>query len=107
MTLKFYESPFHVTEISEVASKYTLKTDLIIMIRNLIEQKGWTEQESAEILEVTQTNILDLVNGKIDEFTLDMLFYMLDKLGFKTEFISSNLEEASIKIHKDKTPVIL
>ena len=35
---------------------------------------------------------------KIDKFTLDMLFSMLDKLGFRTEFTFSSLESASIKI---------
>jgi hypothetical protein len=38
------------------------------------------------------------VNGKIDKFTLVMLFSMLDKLGFRTEFTCSILESASIKI---------
>lgn len=30
--------------------------------------------------------------------TLDMLFSILDKLGFRTEFTFSSLESASIKI---------
>jgi predicted XRE-type DNA-binding protein len=107
MALKFYESPFHVTETPEVASKLVLKTDLTIMIRDIIEQENWTQQEAAERLGVTQPRISDIVNGKIDKFTLDTLFSMLDKLGFKTEFTFGNLEEATIKIQKDKTLVNL
>ena len=53
---------------------------------------------AAESLSVTQPRVSDIVNGKIDKFTLDMLFSMLDKLGFRTEFTFSSLESAFIKI---------
>jgi len=98
MSIKFYESPFHAIEEPEVASKSVLKADLTIMLRGIIEDKGWTEKESAERLVVTQPRVSDIVNEKIDKFTLEMLFSMLDKLGFRTEFTFSSLESASIKI---------
>jgi predicted XRE-type DNA-binding protein len=59
------------------------------MIRDIIESRGWTQKEAAEKLTVTQPRVSDIVNGKIDKFTLDMLFSMLDKLGFKTKFTFS------------------
>jgi predicted XRE-type DNA-binding protein len=106
MTLKFYESPFHATEIPEVASKSVLKADMTIMIRDIIEQQAWTQKEAAEKLGVSsQTRVSDIVNGKIEKFTLDALFSMLDKLGFRARFTSGNLEEASIKIQKEKEKV--
>jgi predicted XRE-type DNA-binding protein len=105
MALKFYESPFHATETPEVASKSVLKVDLTIMIRDIIEQQDWTQKEAAERLGVSQPRISDLVNGKIDKFTLDQLFSMLDKLGFRAKFTFGNLEEASINIQKVKVPV--
>ncbi len=71
---------------------------MTIMIRDIIESKGWTQKETADRLAVTQPRVSDIVNGKIDKFTLDMLFSMLDKLGFRTEFTFSSLESASIKI---------
>ncbi len=105
MALKFYESPFHATETPEVASKFALKADLTIMIRDIIEQEGWTQKQAAEILGVSQPRISDIVNGKIDKFTLDVLFSILDKLGFRSDFTFGNLEEASIKIHREKIAV--
>ena len=98
MAIKFYESPFHAIAEPDVASKLVLKADLTIMIRDIIENRGWTQKEAAEKLTVTQPRVSDIVNGKIDKFTLDMLFSMLDKLGFKTEFTFSSLESASIQI---------
>jgi predicted XRE-type DNA-binding protein len=70
----------------------------MIMIRDIIENRGWTQKEAAAKLAVTQPRVSDIVNGKIDKFTLDMLFSMLDKLGFMTEFTFSSLESASIQI---------
>lgn len=100
MALKFHESPFHATETSEAASTSVLKADLTIMIRDIIEQEGWKQKEAAEKLGVSQPRISDIVNGKIDKFTLDVLFSMLDKLGFRSEFTFGNTDEASIKIRK-------
>ena len=100
MALKFYETPFHVSDTQEIASKNALKTDLTIMIRDIIEQQGWSQMEAAEKLDVTQPRISNLINGKIDKFTLDMLFSMLDKLGYKAEFTFGNIDQASINIQR-------
>ena len=70
MALKLYESPFHTIETPAVASKSVLKADMTIMIRDIIEQQGWTQKEAAERLRVTQPRISDVVNGKIGKFTL-------------------------------------
>jgi predicted XRE-type DNA-binding protein len=100
VALKFYDSPFHAIEAPEVASKSVLKADLTIMIRDVIELQGWTQKEAAERLGVNQPRVSDIVNGKIDKFTLDSLFSILDKLGFTTKFTSVEPGEAFIKIEK-------
>ena len=100
MALKFYESPFHVTHEEKAASKMAMKMDLSIMISNLIDSKKWTQNDAAEILGVKQSRISDLVNGKIEKFTLDAMFDMLDKLGFRAKWTMPSLSEASIVITK-------
>ena len=100
MALKFYDSPFHATDEPEIASKNVLKADLTIMIRDIIEQVGWTQAEAAEHLGASQPRVSDIVNGKIDKFTLDTLFSMLDHLGFRAQFTYGSIEEATIQIQK-------
>lgn len=100
MALKFYDSPFHVTHEEKVASKMAMKMDLSIMISNLIESKKWTQNDAAEMLGVKQSRISDLVNGKIEKFTLDAMFDMLDELGFRAKWTMPSLSEASIVITK-------
>lgn len=98
MALKFYDSPFHAIEDPVSASKSVLKTDLTIMIRDFIESQGWTQKEAAKILGVNQPRISDIKNGNIEKFTLDSLFTMLDKLGYKTESSLNSSGRNSIEI---------
>lgn len=92
MALKFYTSPFHAIEAPELASKSVLKAQLMIMIRDLIKERGWTQKEAANQLNTTQPRISDIVNGKIDNFTLDALVSILEKLNVKLEFSLASSE---------------
>ncbi|GMR08634.1 MAG: hypothetical protein BMS9Abin26_1640 [Gammaproteobacteria bacterium] len=100
MALKYHESPFHATGPKEEASKSVLKADIAILIRDIIEQQGWTQEQAARALNVNQPRISDVVNGHIDKFTLDALFSMLDNLGFRAQFTFGGLDESSINIRK-------
>jgi predicted XRE-type DNA-binding protein len=95
-----YESPFHVTHDAEKASKMAMKVDLSIMLTSLIKEHGWTQEAAAEQLGVQQSRISDLANLKIEKFTMDALFDLLDKLGYQTRMSMSSLEEASITISR-------
>ncbi len=100
MVLKFYDSPFHVTHDDEKASKMVMKLDLSIMISSLIKEQGWTQSEAAEKLNVQQSRISELANAKIEKFTIDAMFDMLDILGFQARMSMPSLQEALIAISK-------
>lgn len=86
MTLKFYDSPFHVTHDEETASKMALKMDLSIFVTDCLRKMKLNQTEAAARLGVTQSRISELANGKIEKFTVDAMMDMLDKLGFRTQF---------------------
>ena len=46
-----------------------------------IEKEKLTQVEAAELFEVNQPRISDLVRGKIERFTIDMLVNMLARAG--------------------------
>ncbi|ASI93395.1 helix-turn-helix domain-containing protein [Vibrio mediterranei] len=98
MALKFYDSPFHVTHDEKVATKMALKMDLSIMISEAIDKKGWTQQEAADFLGVARSRVSELKNHKIELFTIDAMFDMLDKFGFRTKTTNPSLTEATIVI---------
>ncbi len=48
-------------------------SDLMIAIRDIIDDKGWNLKEAAKYLGLTQSRIIDLKNGKIEKFSFDLL----------------------------------
>ncbi|WP_223433237.1 helix-turn-helix domain-containing protein [Pseudomonas sp. GL-B-26] len=86
MAVQFFDSPFHATHDSEVASKIALKMELSIFITDCIKTQGLKQSEAATRLNVTQSRVSELTTGKIEKFTIDAMLDMLDKLGFRTTF---------------------
>ncbi|EEQ04175.1 Transcriptional regulator, Cro/CI family [Yersinia rohdei ATCC 43380] len=87
-----------MTHDAETASKMAMKMDLSIMIINLIKEKGWTQKEAAEKLGINQSRVSELKNAKIELFTVDAMFDMLDALGFRAKMSMTSLHQASIAI---------
>ncbi|WP_434773511.1 helix-turn-helix domain-containing protein [Pseudomonas entomophila] len=94
MPLQFHESSFHATHDAKKASKMALKMDLSLFITDCIKKMGLKQHEAAVRLNVTQSRISELANGKIEKFTLDAMMDMLDKLGFRTS-LNLPLNDAS------------
>jgi predicted XRE-type DNA-binding protein len=59
----------------------TLRAELMATLRKLIEANGWTQAQAAEELGVTQSRVSDLVRGKHDKFSLDMLVTLAARAG--------------------------
>jgi predicted XRE-type DNA-binding protein len=57
----------------------------MIMVERFIKEKGITQKEAAKLLGVSQPRISDLVRGKIDRFTIDMLINMLSRVGIMVD----------------------
>lgn len=70
----------------EKALNLKLRSDLMIEISKLIEERGLTQTAAAENLQVTQPRISDLVRGKIDRFSVDSLIEMLGHAGAEVSF---------------------
>ena len=102
MSVKFYDSPFHVTHDNEVATKMAIKMDLSIMLSKSIKDQNWTQAQAAEFLGVHQSRVSDLINAKVDKLTIDTMMDMFAKLGFKICFTMQSLEQASISIEKEQ-----
>ena len=51
------------------------------LLRNLIVKRGWTQAEAARQLGVTQSRISDLVRGRFEKFSLDMLVTLAARAG--------------------------
>ena len=58
------------------AESMKLRSMLMMMLERHIKGKGWTQAKAARQLGVTQPRVFNLLNGKIDLFSLDMMVMM-------------------------------
>lgn len=65
------------------AANLRARSELMIQIREIIRNNGWTQAAAARHCSVSQPRMNDLLRGKIDKFSLDALFNMTASLGLK------------------------
>lgn len=85
--IKFTKSSgnlFKDTGYSKIEAKnLQFRSYLMTALRKYILNKGWSQIEAAEQLEITQPRVSNLIHGKIDLFSSGMLIEMLEKAGFE------------------------
>ena len=69
----------------EEAAILAMRADLMGHLRLLIEKKAWTQVEAAQNLGVSQSRVSDLVRGKWDKFSLDMLITLATRAGLRVQ----------------------
>jgi predicted XRE-type DNA-binding protein len=72
---------YDLADTPEDAANLTARGLLMVAIEQRIREEGWTQTEAAARLHVTQPRVSDLLNGKIDKFSLDALVNMLAPVG--------------------------
>lgn len=70
----------------EEAENLRIRSDLMVRLAQLIEKRGLTQAEAAQVLGVSQPRVSDLIRGKIDLFSIDTLVLMLTKAGLEVRF---------------------
>ncbi len=81
----------------EMAQNLKLRSSLMMKLKSLIQEAGWSQTVAAQKLEVTQPRVSDLFRGKIELFTADMLISMLGKLGISAAI---TLDESKSIVNK-------
>lgn len=62
-----------------------LRADLIARLRVLVQAEGWTQAQAAERFGIAQSRVSDLLRGKWEKFSLDMLITLATRAGRKVE----------------------
>lgn len=65
------------------AAVLQMRADLMTDIRKFIEAKNLTQVKAAEIFGVSQSRISDLVRGKWEKFSLEMLITLATRAGMR------------------------
>jgi len=65
----------------EEAAIFQMRADLMARLRKFIEAKKLTQADAAKILCVSQSRVSDLVRGKWERFSLEMLVTLATRAG--------------------------
>lgn len=81
MSRKRFNSVWDAIETPAAADNMKLRAKLMRAIINHIEKNALSQAQAAKLMGVTQPRISDLVRGKIDLFSIDMLINMAAAAG--------------------------
>jgi predicted XRE-type DNA-binding protein len=70
----------------EEAEHLRVRADLMVALEKALAKRGLTQAQAAKLLGVTQPRVSDLLRGRIDLFSVDMLIDMLARLGIRVRF---------------------
>ena len=68
---------------AEESALLTMRAELMAGLREAIHDKGWTQAQAATQLGIGQSRVSDLVRGKWQKFSLDMLVSLATRAGLK------------------------
>jgi predicted XRE-type DNA-binding protein len=67
------------------AAILAMRSELMCQLEILIRDRKWTQAEAAKVLGISQARVSDLIRGKWDKFSLDMLITLATRAGKKVE----------------------
>ena len=79
-----------VTDNPEEASELQTRADLMSVIRDIVQDNNWKQAEAAKRMGLTQPRVSNLLNGKIDKFSIDLLRTCLFRLGYRFKPLYKN-----------------
>ncbi|MHB1186936.1 helix-turn-helix domain-containing protein [Thiobacillus sp.] len=69
----------------EEAAILAMRADLMAQLRPVVEKRNWTQVEAAQVLGISESRVSDLMRGKWDKFSLDMLVTLATRAGLHCE----------------------
>lgn len=68
-----------VADNKEEANELQIRADLMIAIRDIIKERVWKQVDAAEVFKLTELQVSDLLQGKFDSFSNDLLMTCLHR----------------------------
>ena len=69
------------------AENLRVRTDLMIRLSKLIEDRELTQAQAARLFGVSQPRVSDVIRGRIERFTIDALVEMLARAGVRLDIV--------------------
>lgn len=96
MAIEYYDSVWDAIEDTpEEALNMRLRSELMARIANRVREWGVTQKEAAHRLGITQPRLNDLLNGRINKFSLDALVNLTGPAHFHLKLEIEDEKEAA------------
>lgn len=82
------------------------KSDLAILITNIIKQRKLTQARAAKLMGIDQPKVSKIVKGLLSEFTMERLMKYLVSLGFDIEIRLTQSKVMNPSIHVSRSSSI-
>ena len=66
----------------EEAKSLQLRAQMMIVLRQIICDRGWSQKEAAISLGISQPRVSYIINGQVSKFAVDKLLGLLMKAGY-------------------------
>ncbi len=67
--------------------EYLAKTRLALIIKSIISESGLKRHEATEILDLSKSELSALLDGSLDDFSVEHLFSLIRKLDCEVEIV--------------------
>lgn len=84
-----------IEDTPDQAENMKLRSQLMMVLQERITQLKLTQEAAADLLDVTQPRVSDLMRGKINLFALDVLVNMTTATGLHIEMRIRKLKKAA------------
>ena len=72
-----------------------LKAQLVTKIREIIKSNGWTQQEAAEILQMSQPKLSNMLHGKFHGISQAKMLRYLTRLGRDVQIVIGSTQQST------------
>jgi len=76
------------------ADEMMVKAQLVTKIREIIEDRGWTQQEAADVLHLTQPKLSKMLRGQFRGISQAKLLNCLTRLGRDVQIVVGSARES-------------
>jgi len=66
---------------AEEADNLLIRSQLMLALQNQLKDRGWTIDQTAQYLGQSSDQIKAIIQGKIGQFSIDILITMLNQVG--------------------------
>jgi predicted XRE-type DNA-binding protein len=77
---------FQAESDARVAARQAMKAEMMAQVDAWIKREKITQSQAAQIRQVSRPRVTDIVNRKVEKFSIDTLIDLLGRVGMRVQF---------------------